>query len=427
MARRINLKIVSFWLLVAVGLCGPVRGFKPPFSLTVSFANIKLLLHKKHPTIPPQIENRVGAALDDWKVDGNVELVLPPMYSGHPFAYAGFLASFITRGTVKLANGPYPHPKLRIIERSDVAERYERDNRSFNAALLTTMQDRRVWPFGYTAWYDLVYEDRNLFVQNPHLVDVDGSVIQPVAVRTWHSSNEATLFGDGTQLHLRHQSPIFWTFPRAGRLPADAKGFTLEEAPDGAEVAWLPPLPRDGDNVLGMYALATLVPPPSPPPTAPAWWSTDQALRRAIVDGRPWPERRALLDRLTRQFPTHPLLPHYRVVARLGTDEFDQAWLEAQTTECDRATWYLLPWTRTIDWQRVRTLPCMAPVIIRADSTLYSEYVAMAAVIRFRALKDDPDLQQLARRVVRLSYLREQYRSFNYPLSDFAWLWLHSR
>jgi hypothetical protein len=200
-------------------------------------------------------------------------------------------------------------------------------------------------------------------------------------------------------------------------------GFVAESIADGTEVSWMPTLPTKSDQPFGMFLLAPRVAPTEE--SAPAWWGIDQRFRRAVVDGGPIEVRRTLLRQLAAAFPTHPFLTHYRVIAELGSNRFDNAWLEAQTAGCQLPSWYLVAWTH-LPWTRVRRLPCVAKLSADALDNV-GRYVAEWAVLAFRADRDDAQLQNLAARVIDATFLRTEFRGFNYAPSDFAWLWLKAR
>lgn len=417
-----------FWSLVLVGLYFQVRQMRLPFDPDRSIANIKFLLKHGKPKLGGYAEQSLDRALLDWGVTGRLRLTLPPQYTDSPFANAGFLLSFINHGETILCNGPYPHPKLDVIERVHGTPprggAYHFHNQSTNAALLVRIASH-MWPLGYTAWYDLVTQKREIIVRSPRLVDDSGTAIAPTAVRAVHSLNQVQLDGAYTRMALMHVSPIVWTFPTGSHLETKSSDFAMETALDGAEVSWLPPLPKAADDVLGMATLSPIVP-NAREGNVPEWWRADEGLRRAIVTGAPSALRSQLLFELTRLFPLHPLLSHYRVISRLGTPEFDDSWIAAQKDACDLPTWYLVAWTH-LPWSRVQKLPCVTKGIPAGGLDEAAEYIAESVVFAYRDRRDDPILHQLATRAIAASYLKTEYRGFNYLPSDFAWLLTNSQ
>jgi len=420
-----QLPIVLSWIAIAVLAYVQARDVKLPFDRKLPRSNLKLLLHKKKPKLSNVYGERlVDDGLAAWKLEGPIHLALPPMYASSPYANAGFLSSFINHGEVILHNEPFPHPKLSITETiaggSDVA--YHFDNRSTNAALYVA-NGADVWPLGYTAWYDMVTLDRIVDVPTPRLIDGSGQLVEPTAVRTVHPLNKVTIYGDTTRAEMGHLSPIIWTFPTEGKLLDPSAGYAVESAADGAEVSYLPPLPSRFDRPVGMLLLAPMVAPTTS--DAPQWWSLDQRFRRAVLERRPTAERRTLVHELAKAYPTHPFLTHYRIVADFGDPRFDATWLRAQSEKCEMPSWYLVAWTH-LPWSTVRHLPCLKE-LPAGKLDCRGEYIAESVVLAYRALRDDEQLQDLASRVVDRSYLRSEFRSFNYPLSDFAYLWLKAR
>jgi hypothetical protein len=416
------------WLLAAVTLFQQLRERKWPFTPHAPERHLRELLHKK--TVQIAQDWPEAAAIDDalaeWRLPGPVVMALPPMYRANIVGNAGFVMSFVNHGEALLYNGPYPHPKLEIVERfagpSNLSA-YAFDNRATNACLGVGVRGRR-WPSGFTAWYDLVMRRHTVWVKTPHLVDAGGNRISPAAVHTIHPFNEVTLSDEWTAVRLGHQSPVVWIFPSEGRLEKPDPGFNVEEIADGAGVSWLPPLPGAGNDTVALFLLAPRVAPTVE--WAPPWWPIDERFRRAVVDGYPVAERRALLTQLARAFPTHPLLPHYRVIAELGGDHFDEAWMAAQKESCQLPSWYLVAWSK-LPWSRVHRLPCLAKLPATGALDIEAEYIAESVVLAFRQLRDDPELLQLADRVAAASYLRDEFRGFNYAPSDFAWLWRKAR
>lgn len=420
--------LVVLWALVAAMLVQQIRDRKWPFSRGAPEAHLRELLHRKTPKVAqswPEA-SALDEALAEWRLTGPIVVAVPPMYSAHILGNAGFLMSFINHGEALLYNGPFPHPKLEIAERftgpSNLTP-YRFDNRATNACLAMGLHGR-AWPVGFTAWYDMVMKRHGVWVKTPMLVDAGGNVIAPTMVRTVHPFNQATLGDEWTLVLLGHLSPIVWTFPGEGRLQTPEPGFHVESIADGSEVSWMPSLPAAGEDVLGLFLLAPLVAQTVEP--APAWWALDQRFRRAVIDARPVAERRALVAELARAFPEHPLLAHDRVIAELGGARFDNVWLAAQKKECALPSWYLVAWS-TLPWERVRDLPCMAKLPATGALDVQSEYIASSVVLAFHQRRDDPQLQALAERVIAASYLRDEFRGFNYALSDFAWLWLKAR
>jgi hypothetical protein len=418
-------------ILVLATLVLHVRGReqqKNLFRPERSIANLRSLLHGHKPTVGSWEEKQIDDAMAQWKLEGPVTVALPPMYSRTAFGNAGFLTSFLNHGEALLYNGPFPHPKLDIHERfsghSDV-DAYTFDNRSTNASLFVAL-GRHTWPLGYTAWYDLVFLRRPVWRTTPTLVDAGGYRIKPTAVYTVNPLNHAEMNAESTYVEMGHLSPVVWIFPREGRLEDvddDGQGYVVDSVLDGAEVSWMPSLPVSVERPLGMFLLSPVL--RKEATHAPPWWQIDEELRRAIVDEKPVAERRQLVQRLAQAFPRHPFLPHYRVVAELGGDRFDEAWLMSQQMSCDLPTWYLVAWTK-LSWRDVRELPCLADLPagpLKEDG----QYIAESVVLAFRALRDNQELKALAARDIDTTYLRTEFRGFNYPPSNFAWLWLEAR
>ncbi len=419
-----RLLLAAVWLAIAVVVALQVRDFDLPFNPRLPGKNLKQLLYKKKPRMMNLYEEQ---SLDDqlaiWHLTGPIHLALLPMYGASPLGNAGFLSSFINHGEVVLRNEPYPHPKLSITEkfRGDGIG-YQFDDRSTNASLYIS-NGADVWPLGYTAWYDLVMRRRYVTVPTPRLIDGQGNEILPTSGRVVHPLNTVTVFGDNTIAEMQHWSPIVWTFPTEGKLKDPKPGYAIASAADGAEVSYLPPLPTLQEQPLGVFLLAPLVAPTTS--DAPQWWGIDQRLRRAVLESAPVEERRALVRRLAAAYPDHPLLPHYRILAEFGGPAFDATWLRAQSKQCEMPSWYLVSWTH-LPWSTVQKLPCLAE-LPPGKLDCRGEYIAESVVLAFRAQRDDTALQELASRVIDRSYLRREFRGFNYPLSDFAWLWLKAR
>lgn len=424
MKKRIPLALL--WLGIVYLCYLRIAAVTVPFDPRAPRANLKMLLHKKKPHLADVYEeHRLDDALARWNLTGPIDLALPPMYRDTRFGNAGFLSSFVNHGEVVLYNAPYPHPKLSIDERPSGdagAVPYHFDNRAGNAAL-SVREGGDVWPIGYTAWYDLVWYHLYVDVPTPSLFDDRGNRIVATAVRAVHPLNQVTMFGDVTQIDLGHWSPIVWTFPQEGHLRANDVGYTVDSVADGAEVSYLPPMPTRGDRPFGAFLLSQRVTPTDS--SAPPWWSVDEKFRRLVVDGGSIPERRALLRQLAAAYPKHPLLAHYRVIAELGGDRFESVWMEAQRKTCQESTWYLVAWT-DVPWETARRLPCLND-LPTGKLDVRGEYIAASAVMAYRDERGDKQLDDLAARVIERSYLQKEFRGFNLPASDFAWLWLKAR
>lgn len=421
-----KLQLALLWIGIAYFAYRQYAGLDIPFDSRLPSANLRLLLHRKTPrTASVYQERRLDDALAEWQLTGPIVLALPPMYRDQVFGNAGFLSSFVNHGEVILYNAPYPHPKLSIEERpGGVASpsAYHYEDRSSNAALLTR-EGGEVWPLGYTAWYDLLWEHRIIDVPTPYLLDGSGHPIGATAVRATHPLNRVTMYGDTTQIYMEHWSPIVWTFPMEGRLRDLDTGFAMDSVADGAEVSYLPPMAPRGERPFGMFLLSQRVAPTDS--SAPAWWPLDEKFRQLVIHGGPIAERRELLRKIESAYPSHPFLAHYRVIAELGGDRFDDVWLRAQRQECQLSTWYLAAWTH-VPWRTARKLPCLTE-LPKDRLDVRGEYIAEAAVLAFRGERDDEMLKDLAARVIDVSYLGLEFRGFNLPLSDFAWLWLRAR
>jgi hypothetical protein len=421
-----RLPLIALWLAVAAVAYVQVRAMTLPFDAKRPGQHLKMLLHKKKPALLNVYGEKIlDEALAEWRVSGPIHLALPPMYSDPTFGNAGFLSSFINHGEVLLYNEPYPHPKIAIAEKlgdGTSGASYRFDNRSTNAALLHASHGS-VWPVGYTAWYDMLTMHRTVSVNTPRLIDAHGQIIEPTAVRTVHPLNHADIYGEATFARMEHLSPIVWSFPSAGSLEKSEPGYTIESVSDGAEVSYLPSLPTAHEGGIGMFVLSDGV--AHTDSSAPSWWPLDERFRRLVVDGGHIDERRALLRKLFAAYPAHPFRTHYSIIAELGGSSFDEVWLRAQQSQCELPSWYLVAWTK-LPWRTVRHLPCLERL---GDGPLDGdgEYVAESAVFAFRAERDDKQLQSLASRVIDRSYLRTEFRGFNYPLSNFAWLWLKAR
>ena len=418
--------LVVLWCIVAAVIVGEARTLKLEFAASLPWTNLKRLRKRPRPKIANHYREQIlDDSLAEWKLDGPLYVALPPMYSDTEMGNAGFLSAFVNNGDVLLYNEPYPQPRLTIDEHMEGAPpdiAYHFDNRATNAALFTRIGGS-MWPLGYTTWYDVVFAMTYADATTPRLIASDGTVVEPTAVRAIHPLNKVDIFGDVTRMEMRHLSPIVWTFPREGRLQRPLPGYVVESVADGAEVSYMPTLPLPHGHPFGMMLLAPRAAPTTTP--APRWWPVDERFRRAVVDAHPVEERRALLKELAHEFPMHPFLDHYRVIAELGSDRFDAVWLDQQREQCVLPTWYLVAWTK-LGWSEVRTLPCIRDLgSSRLDER--GEYIASAVVLAFRALRDDPLLEKLAERVVDRSYLNRDFRGFNYPPSNFAWLWLKAR
>jgi hypothetical protein len=419
MTRKILLALL--WIFIIWLAWNQAHKISVPFDTKRPGENLKLLLHKKRPKLlNPYAERLLDDGLATWKLKGPIRLALPPMYAGSPYSNAGFLSSFINHGEVMLYNEPFPYPKISIAEKvgDSGAITYSFDNRSTNAALYVA-NGADVWPLGFTAWYDMVMVDRTVDVPTPRLVDGGGNRIEPTAARTVHPLNQVTIYGDTTRAEMGHWSPLVWTFPTEGRLLDPSPGYAVESVADGAEVSYLPPLPSRYEHPVAMFLLAPLIEPTQS--DAPHWWSFDARFRRAVLERKPSTERRALVKQLASAYPTHPLLTHYRIIADFGDPSFDETWLKAQSRQCEMPSWYLVAWTK-LPWSTVRHLPCLKE-LPAGKLDCRGEYIAESVVFAFRALHDE-QLKELANRVVDRSYLRHEFRGFNYPLSNFAWLWL---
>ena len=57
---------------------------------------------------------------------------------------------------------------------------------------------------------------------------------------------------------------------------------------------------------------------------------------------------------------------------------------------------------------------------------LQKAYVAESVVLAYRGLRNDKELEALAKRAVDTSFLKTDFRGFSHPINDFAWLWLRS-
>jgi hypothetical protein len=428
-SNRYRLVALSLLWALCVGrvLYPQIRGMQLPFELHSPRDHLKQLLNgQKLKAQPHFTEEVIRDRIAAWDLTAPVEVALPPMYADTEFGNAGFLTSFVD-GDVIFYNGPYPHPKLEISERvagtADPGfDLYHFENRRSNAALSTNVSGLS-WPYGYTAWYDFVFDPRSLTLHTPRLIGSDGTAMDPIAVHAVSPRNHAELLGPITAVSLTHLSPIVWTFSGTGRLEKSDEHFAIESIPDGTDVSWISRRPENGYQ-LGMMLLAPAVD-HGADARAPSWWTLDEQLRHAVLAGRPADEKRALLRQLADAYPGHPMLEHYRVVAELGGDRFDEVWLAHQARGCDIAEWYLIAWSH-VPWSRAQQLDCVKKIDI---PPFYEWRVEIAEwlLIAYREHQDDPLLRRLAERAVTTGFLTGTARSFNYPLNDFAWLWLRSR
>jgi hypothetical protein len=428
MSRRLAARAAQLVLLFSVAWLLRVewREFRPPFDFKAPLANLRAIW-KGHPPPPPPDPkgyDEVARAFDAWHLKGPLRISLPPGYSNHAFSNTVYTQSAVrTPEDLLLFSGDFPHPSIRVHEEhGDPAVRpYRFETRSANGAMIVQIGSM-LWPFGYSAWRDLVTTPRRMVVPTPVVRRADGVEVPLRRVVTLTSLNSAERRDAQTLLVLRHQSPIVWEFDGVGALePRFAKGYVVEEVAGRIRVSLMPPLPAAGEITLGLYLLDRQVAQTTEDAIIPAWWRTDEELRRQVLEGAPADERRRTLGRLRAEHPEHPLLDHYAVLADLYSPAFTATWLEHQRRRCDEPTWYLLPWT-DVPLQTAETLPCYR--LTKGQPVyFFKEYVDGAMVLRYRNERS-PLIRELAQGIVGLSYLAKEPRGFNYVVSDYAKLWL---
>lgn len=376
---------------------------------------------KRHPPDIPNAFDPIGDIFRKVRVSGATFITVPAQYDEElsNWGNAGYAFGRTSYADVHFKSAPYPHPKLLITQDVPGGNSYSFDNRPFNAALQVTVK-HQLWPLGYSAWLDLVTTPRKFSVPTPILMTADGRLLPPKQVHAVHPANEAHLRGDRTDITEWHYSPIVWDFDAPGSL-GGLWQYALSA--DGKQVSWMPALPTEND-VIGVFLLQDLIAHPAEPAPAPAWWALDEALRRRVVAGADPVETQRLVAELAKQYPSHPLLEHYRVVAALHGSSFTQRWKAAQTKECQLSTWYLLPWTE-LSRRDVESLTCMRyhddhPM----DPT--AEYILGAVLLKFRDDHSEP-MRRIAQDLVGRSGLPRDPNGFNYVTTDFAYLWLRSQ
>jgi hypothetical protein len=409
------------------------RAFRTSFRAADSLKNLRAFATGHVPPQPRDLQGTdpIAKSFTQWNLQGPLKLSLPPGYANHPYSNIVYLESMVRRPVDTLMfSGAYPHPSLDVREvpvGPKFAEPYHRETHSANAALLVWLE-ARIWPYGYTAWRDLLTMPHPVKVPTPTLIASDGTVLKPVEAQVLDPLNRVRMDEATTEITLSHLSPVVWRFAHEGtpsRAPSEYPlDYVLEHRENEIWVSYMPPFPTAEQINLGLFLLQPKRSHAPPKGYQPTWWTTDEALRKEILAGGDPALRQALFAELERLHPRHPMLEHYRVVKDLWTPNFTTTWLHRQNAGCDPPTWYLLPWTE-VSWSELQTLPCFTAVRNRSVD-FFREYVDGAVLLRFRTL-DSKELRSIARDLVGHTYLAAEDRAFNYIVTDFAKLWLDAR
>jgi hypothetical protein len=367
--------------------------------------------------------DRIGDLMRSCSIQGPTRVALPPQYVGNwpnnddKIGNVAYQAGITNFPDLTFVSSPFPLPKLVVTQ---AAPPYRFDNHKVNAALITFI-DQQLWPYGYTAWIDLVTTPHTIEMVTPWLRTVDGRRLSPRRVQTVSALNQAALKeGGATRVTMQHWSPLVWEFSEAGQLPAELSAYVLEA--DGRQISAIPPLPTEPHDLLGVMLLQRQI--PAPAADAPAWWVLDEALRRAVVEGAGAVVAEPLFQRLATSYPQHPLLDHYRVVASLHGARFSGEWKKQQARGCALDTWQLLPFT-DLGWSDVNKLPCLAQ--LETKTGFVREHILAPVIRHFSTRRDEPALTSMGEALVEHSYLSRDPTAFSYPTTDFAFLWLHAK